>query len=85
MIQLFKELFCSHDDKYISTTITGATMTWGCSVTREKTFIYQCSKCSRTINKEGMYTFCDQKLFPEYYNKDGWPVDENGNKLTISN
>ena len=63
----------------------GATLGWGFTPVREVRFKYLCTECGEKfyIYIGGFTIIDDKKRNPEQYNREGWPLDNAGNKLPI--
>ena len=85
-MNFFQKLFHKHIWFPTGRTVTGATLSWGITPTREFTYHYFCQHpdCRGERDVLGQIAFMDKYIYPEFYNKKGWPIDEQGNKLPIS-
>ncbi len=75
--------FCKHDWEFLGTKVKGVTLSWAATPVRNFDFNYRCRKCQKEKSEQG-YLYGDRRLNPECYGEDGWPIDENGNRLPIA-
>ncbi len=73
-----------HQWKPAEQVIEGATLSWAGTPTRQYGWHYKCSRCGAETYKGGFVIPGDRRLNPKAYNADGWPIDEQGNKLPIA-
>lgn len=83
MKERIKQLLCRHDYEYQGRTVRGATLSWSMRPTRSFNNIYKCSRCGH-IREVGGIAWGDSRCHPNAYGADGWPLDENGEKLKIA-
>ena len=85
-MNFFQKLFHKHIWFPTGRTVTGATLSWGATPTREFTYHYACrhSGCKEERDVPGQIAFRDKGLHPEFYDEKGWPTDAKGNKLSIA-
>lgn len=83
---LLAKLICrvrGHNLRLVKSKITGVTLSWAATATREYGFDYVCERCGAIVFKGGQIIPGDRKLHPEAYDDDGWPIDINGEKLQV--
>jgi hypothetical protein len=76
--------FCRHRPKLVGTEVTGAVMSWTGGITREYKFNYCCRRCGQLSSLGGFIIPGDRRMHPDRYTANGWPIDEDGNKLKIN-
>lgn len=59
------------------------TMGWDLKLTRVFRHFECCTKCGEERSTGGWVVRGDRKINPESYNSEGWPIDEEGNKLPL--
>lgn len=82
-----KCLIVGHDDKEIDRKRTGRWTLAGMITPRhEFAGLYECRRCGRRKWQDGMYSHLEEKLRPDLfpYDKQGFPVDSEGNRLPRS-
>lgn len=75
-----KQLFCRHNYKLMHTKEIGVTLNWAMLPDISFKFNYMCKKCRKKKFITGLvYGFL--QLNPHRIGNDGWPIDENGERM----
>ena len=76
---------CRHEWSVSGVTVEGVTLGWGGETRRQLGFSSLCGVCGATKYEGGTYLPGDDRLYPEWYGPDGWPIDPStGERLGIA-
>lgn len=84
MIKKLKQIFCKHNFIFQDSKELGVTIDWFLEPTIHFGFEYKCFKCGKEFKKTGIFPN-HKKYYPERYDKKGWPVNSDGEKMKVYN
>lgn len=79
-----RQKFCRHDWAFLAVKVEGVTLSWAGKPTRQFGFEYECKKCESKRYIGGKVIFNDETINIQFYDKDGWPINEQGTKLPVA-
>lgn len=78
-------LFCKHEWEAVNKVTEGAGVGWTLNIETIFGWEYKCCKCGKEKYEGGFYVPCHRDINPHLYDETGFPIDEQGNRLTDSN